>query len=91
MLAEGEKFAGIGEGSGGVVDGAGTDDDKEAVVWISILHYVGDGVAGVDDGGFGFGGLEDFMLEEVGWGEGIHAAYCEESIDVLLTVEVTGL
>ena len=87
MQAKGKEFAGIGEGGGGIVDGAGADDDEEAVVWISILDYVGDGVAGVYDGGFGFRGLEDFMLEEVRWGERIDAPYCgnEESIDVLLT------
>lgn len=88
MLAEGKEFAGIGEGGGGIVDGAGADDDEEAVVWISVLHYVGDGIAGVYDGGFGFGGLEDLMLEEVGWSERIDAAYCgdKQSMDALLTV-----
>ena len=88
LLAEGKEFAGIGEGGGGIVDGAGADDDEEAVVWISILDYVGDGVAGIYDGGFGFGRLEDLMLEEVGWGERIDAADCKEdkSIDVLLAV-----
>ena len=92
-MAEGKEFAGIGEGGGGIVDGARADDDEEAVVWISILYYVGDGISSVYDGCFGLGGLEDLMLEEVGWSERIDAADCEgeQSIDALLTVEETGV
>lgn len=64
----------IVQGGGGVVDGAGSDYDEEAVEGVAVLDY-GDGrITGCEDGGSGGCGLGDFVLEEVGRCEGIVAA-----------------
>jgi hypothetical protein len=55
------------------VDGAGADDDEEAVRRIRVLDYGCGSVAGVEDGGLGDRGLRDLVLEEVGGGEGVVA------------------
>lgn len=54
-FGEGEQALGVFEGGAGVVDGAGTDHDEEAVV---DLGYAADGIAAAAEDGFlGFGGL----------------------------------
>lgn len=55
------------------MDGAGADDDEEAVRRIRVLDYGCGSVAGVEDGGLGDRGLRDLVLEEVGGGEGVVA------------------
>lgn len=58
------------------MDGAGTDDDEKTAILISALHDFDGLIAPVEDGLFRFGGLWDFVLEEIGWCEGIVAADC---------------
>lgn len=55
------------------MDGAGTDDDKEAVRGIGVLDYGGGGVARVENGLLGDGRLRNLVLEEVGGCKGIVA------------------
>ncbi len=54
-FGEGEQALGVFEGGAGVVNGAGTDHDEEAVIG---LGYAADGLAAAaEDGVLGFGGL----------------------------------
>lgn len=69
-----EEAVAVVEGGGGVVDGAGTDDDKETAVGIGVLHDRHALFAAREDGGLGLRGLRDFVLEEVGRGEWIVAS-----------------
>jgi hypothetical protein len=55
------------------VDGAGADDNEEAVRRVRVLDYGCGGVAGVEDGGLGGRGLRDLVLEEVRGGERVVA------------------
>jgi hypothetical protein len=58
----------------GIVDGAGTDDYKEAALGVSGLDDGCAFLAAGLDSGFGRGGLRDFVLEKVRRGEGVVAA-----------------
>jgi hypothetical protein len=59
-----EEF-GVLAGGVGVVDGAGADDDEEAVVF--AVEDVDDLLAGLEDGGGGLLGDGQLFFEEDGW------------------------
>ena len=56
------------------MDGAGTDDDEEAVGRVGVLNYRCGGIAGVKDGLLRGLGLRDLVLEKVGGCEGVVAS-----------------
>ncbi|KAI9876941.1 MAG: hypothetical protein M1823_007185, partial [Watsoniomyces obsoletus] len=70
----GEQTVAIVKGGLRIVDGARTDDYKEAAPGISGLDDGCAFLAAGLDSGFGRGGLRDFVLEKVRRGEGVVAA-----------------
>ena len=56
------------------MDGAGTYYYEEPVLGVGVLYDGDGGVARGDYGGFGGGGLGDFMLKEIGRCEWIDAS-----------------
>jgi hypothetical protein len=58
------------------VDGAGTDDNEETAEGVGVLDNGDAFFTAGQDGVFGLWGLEDFVLKEVGWSEGVVALDC---------------
>jgi hypothetical protein len=63
------------------VNRAGTDDDEQTTLGVGVVDDGDAFFAAGEDGAFGLGGLGDFVLEEVRWGEGVVAADCSGWLD----------
>ena len=74
LLLELQQAVAVLEGSLGVVDGAGADDDHQAALVIATVNDVSCFIAGLDGGLFGTGRLGDLVLEQVGRGQRVVAA-----------------
>lgn len=73
MLQRNELVA-VSQRSCGIVDGAGPDDDEEALVGIGACYDCDGLIAAGEDGLFRGGGLGDFVLEEIGCDERVVTA-----------------
>lgn len=69
-----EEEVAVGEGGLGVVDGAGANDDEQAVLLVGAIDN-GDGlVTAAEYGLLGLGGLRDLVLEQIGRSQRVVAA-----------------
>lgn len=69
-----EEEVAVGEGGLGVVDGAGANDDEQAVLLVGAIDNCDGLVTAAEYGLLGLGGLRDLVLEQIGRSQRVVAA-----------------
>lgn len=75
-----EQHVAVSQGSLGVVDRAGADDDEQAAVGIGAVDDGHGLLARLDDGLFRFGGLRDLVLQQIGGRQRVVALDCKGEV-----------